>query len=369
MLGSLVRPPDMIESVESLEREPGGELDPANGLDLLNRLHCANLKEGGARDALGAVFSILREVFPYDVAILALPRRGAWRLVTVHARGTSKSFLDECLRETELILTRDQGFERTAHEVEHDSLLGSHAPPQASSPASLLAFPLMFEPKAGHAGLLAFHGADQDRFTTEHTDLLVRLGAGLSIAFLNTDLLLQLERQAKVDEVTGLYNRHAFKEFLMAELRRQIRYGQPLSLVMLDIDHFKSVNDRYGHQVGDQVLEQVARELMEEKRAVDVVARWGGEEFAVILPETGREGARQVAERMRLNVEEKVVLPDRRVTVSLGVATQTQRPGTTMSMGPALDTLLPAMSTDLEKRADRALYQAKESGRNRVVTG
>ncbi len=132
------------------------------------------------------------------------------------------------------------------------------------------------------------------------------------------------------------------------------RYGLPLSLLLIDIDNFKKVNDTYGHPAGDEVLRHVARRLNESLRKSDSAARYGGEEFAVVLTETGWEGALAVAERLRLNVCASAVVHDKDqipVTVSVGVAELTKDVG--------------GAKAELIKRADKALYEAKHIGKNR----
>lgn len=163
-----------------------------------------------------------------------------------------------------------------------------------------------------------------------------------------------LEKQAHTDPLTGLANRRHFMEVADAELARSRRYDTPLSMLMIDIDHFKEVNDAHGHRAGDRVLQQLARSCLEILREVDVAGRVGGEEFAVLLPETEVEGAFEVAERLRSAVaaaevprEEGVPI---RITVSIGVAA--------MDAATNLDTLM--------SQADDALYDAKRAGRNLV---
>jgi len=163
-----------------------------------------------------------------------------------------------------------------------------------------------------------------------------------------------LEQQAHTDALTGLANRRRFIEIAEAELVRARRYDTPLSLLMLDIDRFKEVNDAHGHRAGDRVLQQLARTCLEVLRNVDVVGRVGGEEFAILLPETTLQGAVDVAERLREAIglakvtrEEGVPL---RITVSIGVAA--------LAGFENLDTLM--------SQADSALYDAKHRGRNRV---
>ena len=167
----------------------------------------------------------------------------------------------------------------------------------------------------------------------------------------------RLEVLALTDALTQTLNRRALMDRLESELDRAGRYSLMLSLLMVDLDHFKAVNDTFGHLAGDEALRGVARVLQREARSVDVVARYGGEEFVVILPETGEEGAVKVAERIRARVEEQpsegiAAMPS--VTVSVGVAT-------------VLSTRIQAPE-ELIALADEALYRAKARGRNCVCT-
>lgn len=167
----------------------------------------------------------------------------------------------------------------------------------------------------------------------------------------------ELQRLSSLDGLTGIANRRRFDEYLEQEWLRAARDGNILSLVLIDIDHFKAFNDNYGHQGGDECLRKVARTLDATlKRASDVVARYGGEEFAVVLPDTDAGGAALIAEKLRACVDALGLAHAHskttdHVTISLGVAGIVPRDGG----NPA----------DLVKMADEALYQAKESGRNR----
>ena len=160
----------------------------------------------------------------------------------------------------------------------------------------------------------------------------------------------EIARRADTDALTGVLNRMGFNEAMARELGRARRYQQPLSIAILDIDHFKKVNDEFGHPVGDQVLVRTAKLLSSCVRESDTVARWGGEEFAVIAPMTAEEGAASLAEKLRSIMATTHLGPKESVTASFGVAE--------FRADDTLESLL--------QRADAALYRAKQSGRNQV---
>jgi diguanylate cyclase (GGDEF)-like protein len=171
--------------------------------------------------------------------------------------------------------------------------------------------------------------------------------------------LAALEQETITDALTGLRNRRFLDLRLAEEISRAARYGSPVSVLLLDIDHFKSVNDTCGHAVGDRVLIEVARRVRETVRNTDIAARYGGEEMAVIAPQTPLSTAVMLGERLRRNIEDQVAaaVPEvavlgRAITVSIGVA---------KSANP------PESASKLLWRADSALYEAKGAGRNRVV--
>ena len=176
----------------------------------------------------------------------------------------------------------------------------------------------------------------------------------------NTALLVELHaksellsRQSREDSLTGLANRRCFDEHLQADVQRAERYGAPLSLVLLDLDHFKSINDSVGHAAGDEVLRTVAAIMKSQARATDLVARIGGEEFALVLPEQSVDGAYRAADLVRAAIaahDFSAICPGQSVTLSAGVAC--------WAKGETCD--------ELQRRADQAMYQAKADGRNRV---
>jgi diguanylate cyclase (GGDEF)-like protein len=199
---------------------------------------------------------------------------------------------------------------------------------------------------------------DGRAFSPGEKDLFNYLANQAAVSIENVDLHETVQRQAVTDELTGLFNHRRFQEVMSVEVERARRFGQDMSVIMLDIDNFKRVNDTYGHMQGDLVLREVARVLRESSREIDEPARYGGEEMAVALPQTDLEGAYQFAERVRRRIE-ALELPildgggTLRVTASFGAAS---------TLGSA-----DSDKDELVAAADAALYRAKRSGKNRTV--
>ncbi len=174
-----------------------------------------------------------------------------------------------------------------------------------------------------------------------HKTLLARIRKGMR--------QIKDKQAAHLDSLTRLYNRRVFELFFQQEISKCERYCHPLSLILADLDHFKSVNDTYGHQAGDRVLKEVSEIIRENIRGADLPSRWGGEEIAVLLPETEGEGAEILAEKLRRLIAAHDFPRAGHVTASFGVASMTKA------------------DYDLFAAADKALYTAKEKGRNRVI--
>ncbi len=190
-------------------------------------------------------------------------------------------------------------------------------------------------------------------------EIIARARVQLKIKQLQDELKKQnriLKELSNTDPLTKIYNRRHFMDLLDREFARSMRYGRPLSLAIVDIDHFKMVNDTYGHQIGDRVLIEFVKRIKEGLRKHDVLGRYGGEEFTILLPETKLSDAVKVIERHRKNMDEKPVLlePWIHVTFSAGVT------GIPDVEAESVD--------DMIKQADLALYNAKNSGRNRVIS-
>lgn len=204
-------------------------------------------------------------------------------------------------------------------------------------------------------GGISVQAGAPDAYGPGDLSALEMLAATAAIAIQNAQLFAQIQQLATLDPLTAVPNRRHFYELAVREVERAARYGHPLSTIMLDADHFKAINDTYGHIAGDQVLQTIAARCRDNLREVDLLSRFGGEEFAVLLPETGHERAMQVARRLAARIADDPVVTDAgplAVTISLGVA----------SAAPGQPTTLEA----LLDAADQALYRAKRAGRNQV---
>jgi two-component system, cell cycle response regulator len=191
----------------------------------------------------------------------------------------------------------------------------------------------------------------------EPAELIARIGGAVRIKRLQDELRMrneQLDRLSRTDDLTGIYNRRHLDERLYEEAKIAARRQQPLAVLMLDIDHFKNVNDSEGHPAGDRVLQEFARRLRDTVRAGSIVGRWGGEEFLVIAPHTTTDEVAMLGERIRKAIaQQSVDLGDRHISI-------------TVSIGCAVGFDESAVLVD---RADAALYRSKAEGRDRVTVG
>lgn len=317
--------------------------------------------------AIERILDEVKRVMPYDAgavwlaagdSLVAMGMRAAVRGETGSRDGHEQK---ETPRESTLVtaaLSQLQGPPREVVERRRPVSVGDVRPDGATIPGSptqglrsWLGVPLLVQDR--FIGLMELASAHADRFGTDDARLVEAFAYQVAVALENARLFEETQRLAITDPLTGLFNRRYFFEQGQREFERAKRYPpKDISAIMLDIDHFKLVNDRHGHVSGDRVLREVAVICRQELRRVDLVARMGGEEFAVLLPETGLEGAVQTAERLRLRIEGFSSLGLPQVTASMGVA----QAGDDCT---GLDTLL--------IWCDRALYTAKEQGRNRVA--
>jgi diguanylate cyclase (GGDEF)-like protein len=233
-----------------------------------------------------------------------------------------------------------------------------HFPDEQERPGSYIGVALKNDSRV--VGIMGFSRDGSDAFRVEEFDMIRTLSHLISAGFEKAELFKKTLELARVDELTGLFNYRVLMEKLEDEVRRQVRTGRDFSFIMIDIDDFKRVNDRYGHLEGSRLIAQMGPLLKAACRttSTDTCFRYGGEEFSVLLAETDLEEAAAVAERVRKAVEEypfsvKVAHPSEQITVSLGVSTM------------RADNARPAPM--LINEADMALYRSKSSGKNLVT--
>ncbi len=217
---------------------------------------------------------------------------------------------------------------------------------------SILGIPLLLRDRI--LGALFLQADQPEAYTQDQIRLVETIANQASVAIENSQLFEKVQQMAITDNLTGVFNRHYFFAFGENEIARAQRYGCDLSMIMFDIDHFKLVNDRFGHPVGDQALVMVTKACSAVLRKVDVLCRFGGEEFVVLLPETALNEALIAAERIKDAIAEKRLRTEKgevKVTVSVGVAELTNKKATLR---------------DMIEQSDKALYQAKNAGRNCV---
>jgi len=320
-------------------------------------------------EAVNAILEQLHRVVPYDSASVQLLREDDLEIVGQRGFDDADGLLGMCfplteenpsylvieIRQTRIIKDVPKEY-KTFTKHPHNLIRG------------WMGVPLIVHNRI--IGMLAFDSHQPDRFTTEHARLASAFAAQVAITLENAHLYEEAHRLSIIDPLTGIFNRRHFMALAQQEFQRAFRYKRPLSIIMMDIDYFKRVNDKYGHLIGDQVLRSIALIIQDHLRDSDFVGRYGGEEFIILLPETPSTllpdnqsnanpdqplSAKLVAQRVcdlvnstRIKTESGEI----HITASLGVAGHT-------SDFTLIETLL--------DRADTALYIAKQRGRNQVV--
>ncbi len=303
---------------------------------------------------LDNVVRLSTELVGADAGSLALLDADGRDLVQAHAYGLPDA-----------LMARKQGIEPAWRVVEtresvilHNiAIAGSeHGVAATDRNGALLGVPIVVG--ATLLGVLVvYHLHGRRRFSERDCAVLETVGRQAGVAITNAQLFAETRRLATTDYLTGLFNRRHFNAIAPREIERARRYQRPIALLTFDVDHFKAINDTYGHAAGDAVLIHIATRLRARLRDADLLARYGGEEFVALLPETNLAGAECVAERVRVEMEAQPVIVAGKpvmITMSIGVA--------------AFDS--PAETDQLEillQYADRALYGAKSTGRNKVV--
>jgi diguanylate cyclase (GGDEF)-like protein len=267
-----------------------------------------------------------------------------------------------------LLLTKDDSVFKRVFDFNQRPLLGIYKaeiyspffPTESQSPSSVILAPLIRQGK--YLGSLNLGSYRSDRFIRSMaTDFIEHLASVMSVCLENTLIIETIRRTSLIDPLTGVNNRRFLEQRIEEELARCMRTRLPLSCLFLDIDFFKRINDNFGHQAGDHVLALVAASIKKQLRNNDVLSRFGGEEFVVLLAESDEKNAGEIAERIRSNIAALVIefngqaMP---VTISIGTATFEPCQAST---SPVL-----VKANALIQSADAALYEAKREGRNRV---
>ncbi len=307
---------------------------------------------------ISSVLEILSRVIDYHAGCILLLGEESSELHFLVNRPVGENFLDELAkRAAESIAARTgtiatDGAVREVHDPQ--GVLQGGGEPDVEV-RSLRTWPL--RTKGRPSGVIALAAAEEGVFTerTEQIFEIIAMQANIVIDY--AGLYERTKQLSITDGLTKVYNHRYFQEQLLREFSRAQRQNSVLSLVLLDIDHFKKFNDTYGHQQGDTVLKELGKVLQSSIRSCDILARYGGEEFAIIMPDTELAICAKAAERLRKTVESHAVPGQEqilKVTISMGVATVPHPEGAIES------------PSELISAADQALYRAKENGRNRV---
>ncbi|HPW17227.1 MAG TPA: histidine kinase N-terminal 7TM domain-containing protein [Candidatus Aminicenantes bacterium] len=300
------------------------------------------------------ILELLKRVIPYDIGAFMTVEGNDLKLAAIKRPSDTRSLIGETYPLTGSRLCHvaiQKGRPLISAITGPDDILlpfrldkGAH---------SFLGVPIVFRDRA--IGLIALYNFEAEPFSEDAARVAELFASQAAIALDNSRRIEQMELLAVTDQLTGLYNRRAFAGMAAKEVGRSRRYRRPLALILFDIDHFKAVNDTHGHPMGDQVLQVLTRLVSKTIRATDVICRYGGDEFLVLMPEAGREEALAMAERLREEISRMTVVTPGgtlTLTVSLGVA----------DLDPAGDEDIDG----LINRADRAMYQAKAAGRGQV---
>jgi len=330
----------------------------ANRLEILHKIDEAILEASSTEEIARSALHIFLQLVKFSFAgILEICNEDQINLYQAHhhqGRYTEENHrqqmcppaLMEKLCTEKLFISRN--VEEISQAFGHHELL-----PFCKSIQSCMAIPLIVKHDVIGQFLVGF--SEENALSPEIVEIIKEVSRMISIGIYQTRLYEKIEAMATIDELTGIYNRRQLIDLGERAVAQAQRYYQPLSVIVFDVDHFKQVNDTYGHPCGDQVLKAVVKRCQTIVRSMDILGRYGGDEFVIILPETSMGQANQVASRLRAEIFE---IPFRlneipiTLSISVGISTLTQE----------TDTL-----TSLINQADEAMYQAKNSGRNQVV--
>ena len=339
-----------IQAVEEAQRR-------AEEAETLRRAGAAISETLNLQEATTRILEQLAFVIPHDSASIQLLRGNELEIIGGEGWSNPASIIGVRFPipannpNTVVIQTRKPYLLNDVHQAFPEFSNIAHA----SHIRSWLGVPLIVHNQV--IGLLAIDSRETSHFTADDAELATAFAGHVAVVIENARLFNEVQQLAITDGLTGLYNRRYFMELAQNEFERSRRYKRHLSAMMFDIDHFKTVNDTYGHPFGDKVLQAIANLCKKTLREVDPIARYGGEEFIALIVETSLVSAKKVAERLRSEVEKLVThhaSAEARVTISIGLAEQNENT-------PTIETLIAS--------ADQAMYVSKHKGRNRVSVG
>ncbi|MCP4656002.1 MAG: diguanylate cyclase [bacterium] len=316
---------------------------------LVNRIFERGMQTETLQETAEAILDTIFEIVDAWLVGLAISEPDSTVVYLSLDREVSRTATDAVLERLNVELNTSPG---TPCDVE---ILGGAGDGRAVDSHGLNLLPL---PLRGARAVLAVAPKVEPQSESREQLLLSQVQRNLALVLDNARLAQRLRELSMKDGLTRLYNRRTIQQRLCEEIQRAVRYGHPLSLALCDLDHFKQINDTYGHQAGDAALVTVAEALQQQARAPDVVGRYGGEEFLILLPDTDLEDACQAARRLLRTIAQSSISlptgPSLNVTGSLGVAALSD-----LDEAPSPDRLL--------KLADQRLYEAKAAGRNQVI--
>jgi len=324
---------------------------------IMNVINRIAQTEDKCEDILREILNVLTRVVNYHVGMILLKENEESSHLTVYVnQAVNETYVNAMVEKTKNDAITHLGYsiDKTNIRITTFNQAGNSSSKDVPyKPKSYISLPLVAHKAV--IGIISLSSSDDNMFGGEMNDTLIVVINESSIVINNVMLREEIKRLAITDGLTKCYNHRHFQEIIANEFNRCKRYKSLFALLIIDIDHFKNVNDTYGHMAGDSVLREVSSRLKNSIRDVDFAARYGGEEFALIFPATNLIGAFQTADRIRQSIADMTfseLPPEKQITISIGVSSYPE--------------ILAQTQYELIDRTDQALYRAKHGGRNKV---